>query len=174
MSDNKRRWFIGAVRTALLDQLEGGRADEVKPENFDIIALLKGILVEVEHTNNPLTAMEIAMDHLAEFPEYYNNLAIMEKAMGEGKEIEEEDSDEDEIEDAEEGAPAPTAISSVLTHIADHIDKSSNPSKRHVVSSLKRVMKSIRQHPHFKTAAKKCEMCDAKSGEHRSWCPDYS
>lgn len=171
----KRRWFIGAIRTSLENQLEGGTADEDKPENFDIKSLLKGILVELEHTGNPLMAMEIAMDHLAEHPEYYDAHEIMEKALEEGGELEidddkdEDEDDSEEVEEVEDGAPAPTAISSVLVQIADHIDKSKQPSKGRVIASLKNVMTSIRRHPHFKTAAKECKDCGGK-GRHYRWC----
>jgi hypothetical protein len=41
--------------------------------------LKKGINVEVEHTKNHSTAKKIAMDHLFEDPNYYNNLAKIEK-----------------------------------------------------------------------------------------------
>ena len=37
-------------------------------------ALAKGILVELEHTTDKKVAEEIALDHLAETPEYYNRL----------------------------------------------------------------------------------------------------
>jgi hypothetical protein len=72
------------------DQLQGGLADEKTPQNFDPQALIKGLVVELEHVNkeahellkqNPEaihTAIEIAMDHLTEDPEYYNKLAVME------------------------------------------------------------------------------------------------
>src|ERR1019366_2674045 len=38
-----------------------------------------GKKVEMEHTNNPSIAKEIAMDHLMEIPDYYTRLAKMEK-----------------------------------------------------------------------------------------------
>jgi len=34
-----------------------------------------GITVELEHTTNHELAMEIALDHLAEYPDYYTRLA---------------------------------------------------------------------------------------------------
>lgn len=40
--------------------------------------LAAGIAVEKEHTDNPAEAREIALDHLAEFPDYYTRLAKME------------------------------------------------------------------------------------------------
>ena len=41
--------------------------------------LAKGIAVEVEHTLEKPLAREIALDHLAEFPDYYDRLEKMEK-----------------------------------------------------------------------------------------------
>jgi len=61
-----------------LDQIPGGIADQKRPEDFDPKALEKGIQVEMEHTNDRAIAQEIAMDHLAEDPEYYEKLEVME------------------------------------------------------------------------------------------------
>ena len=40
--------------------------------------LMAGINVEMEHTSDPLIAERIARDHLAEIPDYYTRLAMME------------------------------------------------------------------------------------------------
>lgn len=40
--------------------------------------LNKGIQVELEHTSDKSTAREIALDHLAELPDYYTRLSDME------------------------------------------------------------------------------------------------
>jgi hypothetical protein len=42
--------------------------------------LRKGIKVELEHTDDVLTAATIALDHLAEIPNYYTLLAKMEQS----------------------------------------------------------------------------------------------
>ena len=72
------------------DELQGGLADDKTPQDFDPQALIKGLVVELEHVNkeahellknNPDSvhkAMEIAMDHLTEDSEYYEKLAVME------------------------------------------------------------------------------------------------
>lgn len=41
--------------------------------------LSMGIEVEMEHTNCPMLAKRIALDHLAELPDYYTRLEKMEK-----------------------------------------------------------------------------------------------
>ena len=56
------------------DRLEGGKADNKSPEDFDSDDISIGTAVEREHTSNPDIATEIAMDHLAENPEYYDQL----------------------------------------------------------------------------------------------------
>lgn len=43
--------------------------------------LTKGISVEREHTSNQTTAREIALDHLAEVPDYYDRLKKIEEAV---------------------------------------------------------------------------------------------
>ena len=41
--------------------------------------LRKGIKVELEHTTNKSEAREITLDHLAEYPDYYDRLAKVEQ-----------------------------------------------------------------------------------------------
>tara|TARA_R110000850_G_scaffold255716_1_gene381592 strand:+ start:571 stop:1674 length:1104 start_codon:yes stop_codon:yes gene_type:complete len=45
--------------------------------------LKKGVKVEMEHTPDKYTAMEIALDHLAEMPDYYSKLTDMEAGISE-------------------------------------------------------------------------------------------
>ena len=43
------------------------------------IQLSKGIRVELEHTDDVAVAREIALDHLGEYPDYYDRLEKVEK-----------------------------------------------------------------------------------------------
>jgi hypothetical protein len=71
------------------DQIKGGLADKLSLEDiskkfdFDIDELKNelqsGTKVEMEHTDDKSKAKEIAMDHLAEMPDYYTRLEKMEK-----------------------------------------------------------------------------------------------
>lgn len=63
------------------DMIGGGLADKKKDEEFDPKQLRKGIKVEMEHTNDPMLAKEIATDHLVEYPYYYDALEKMEKEL---------------------------------------------------------------------------------------------
>ena len=56
-----------------------GRHKEESIDDFDFDQLKKGIKIEKEHTPNPLIAMQIAKDHLAEIPDYYDRLERMER-----------------------------------------------------------------------------------------------
>lgn len=70
------------------DELEGGIGDEMtlkkiskihKVSLYDLVdEFAKGVDVEKEHTNDLKTAMEIAMDHLSEDPNYYMKLKKIE------------------------------------------------------------------------------------------------
>jgi hypothetical protein len=58
-------------------------------DKVDAGELEKGIKVEMEHTNDPKVAKQIALDHLAEDPKYYSHLSaakIAESIMAERKE----------------------------------------------------------------------------------------
>lgn len=54
--------------------LGGGKGDLTNPGDVDPTQLSIGIQVEMEHTNDPKIAQEIALDHLTEDPEYYTKL----------------------------------------------------------------------------------------------------
>jgi len=56
------------------DAIEGGLAEGMPPSDFDRSQLAIGMDIEMEHTDNPEIAKEIAMDHLTEDPDYYKKL----------------------------------------------------------------------------------------------------
>jgi len=56
------------------DKLTGGKGDHLKPQDVDKSELIVGIYVEMEHTNDPMIACSIALDHLAEVEDYYARL----------------------------------------------------------------------------------------------------
>lgn len=49
------------------------------PELQILLQLDKGIEIENEHTNDKRIAREIALDHLSELPDYYDQLERMEQ-----------------------------------------------------------------------------------------------
>ena len=68
----------GEEKETTNDFLAGGKADDAKNEEFDAEQLRMGQHHELEHTDNPAVAMEIAKDHLREDPLYYTKLKRME------------------------------------------------------------------------------------------------
>lgn len=70
---------MGKSAKTHVDRIPGGLADKKKPQDFDPDQLKKGIKVEMEHTEDPAKAEEIAMDHLTEDPKYYDKLEKIEK-----------------------------------------------------------------------------------------------
>ena len=61
--------------------LPGGVGDKTKIADVDRKELRNGIRHEMEHTDDPHIAIEIALDHLTEDPKYYTNLADLEKGL---------------------------------------------------------------------------------------------
>ena len=57
-----------------VDRLPGGLADSRTPCEFDKYQLAVGLVVELEHVDDPRLALEIAMDHLTEDDQYYIKL----------------------------------------------------------------------------------------------------
>lgn len=77
------------------DLLQGGKAENKSPLEYDPEQIKMGVEVEKEHTDNPLVAVEIATDHLEEIPDYYTRLAKMENdAKANGEELPKGDDDE--------------------------------------------------------------------------------
>lgn len=76
--------FEAEVYKILGSFLGYGRAKEKKIEEKDVNKeqLKMGIKVEMEHTNNPMISKRIALDHLAEIPDYYTRLKKMEEEAG--------------------------------------------------------------------------------------------
>jgi hypothetical protein len=58
----------------LINLIPGGKGDNTKPEDVNQNELKVGIEVEMEHTNDRKKALEIALDHLTEHPQYYSIL----------------------------------------------------------------------------------------------------
>lgn len=61
------------------DDIPGGLADDKNPTDYDPEEIQKGTKVELEHTDDPGMALDIAMDHLEESNDYYTRLNKMEK-----------------------------------------------------------------------------------------------
>lgn len=74
----KRHAHLVRVNSA---HLQGARATGMRPQDFDPTQLMLGTRHELEHTSNRDMAQAIAMDHLAEFPQYYTALAQMEQQL---------------------------------------------------------------------------------------------
>jgi hypothetical protein len=74
-----RKGVHTAKRVKRKELIIGGLADNKPDSLFDKKQLAAGIKVEMEHTNNPKLAKEIAKDHLTEDKQYYTHLAEMEK-----------------------------------------------------------------------------------------------
>ena len=73
------------------DKLKGGLADDHTPDEYDKEQLDMGTKIEMEHTDDPEIAKEIAMDHLEESGDkegkkggkYYDLLEKMEEEIEE-------------------------------------------------------------------------------------------
>ena len=67
--------------------LTGGKANEkgINSTDVDPRQFAMGVKTESEHTPDPFVAARIALDHLAEIPDYYTRLAKMEEDAGIGE-----------------------------------------------------------------------------------------
>ena len=87
-AEQEPEMFQGAELNEQLDRPTPTAQEIIKKYGIDETTLIdqlkKGIAVEMEHTRDPRAAMEIALDHLNERPDYYDMLASVERPMGEG------------------------------------------------------------------------------------------
>lgn len=67
--------FVELLNKNWFNPLAGGLADNKSPKDFDDDSLVKGIKIEFEHTNDIFRAAKIAMDHLYESKNYYNDIS---------------------------------------------------------------------------------------------------
>lgn len=78
--------ILGSRTAEKKEEIPGGLAEGKEPEDFSSEQLAKGVMVELEHTEDLGIAEEIAMDHLAEDPEYYDWLEQIEADLSAGGE----------------------------------------------------------------------------------------
>ncbi len=81
----KRQRAVAVANWHAKDRLPGGLGDRTRPEDVDPDELADGIRVEMEHTDDPALAMEIALDHLTENPHYYTHLREVENPKKGGR-----------------------------------------------------------------------------------------
>jgi len=60
------------------DHIPGGQGDKKVASDFNAEQVKIGTKIEMEHTDDPVIAGEIVLDHLKEDPEYYTKLVRME------------------------------------------------------------------------------------------------
>ena len=71
--------------------IPGGKGEGKSPLEFSPDQIKKGMKVEMEHTDDPMLSLEIALDHLTEDPEYYTEKETPEASaqFGAAKDTEE-------------------------------------------------------------------------------------
>ncbi len=78
-----RRLLCVGQPQAIQMQAKVGRHCHTPASDYNSDQLRKGILTQLEHTNTPAIAQQIAKDHLSEVPDYYTRLSQMQQqAMG--------------------------------------------------------------------------------------------
>lgn len=70
------------------EKIPGGLGSGKSDADFDPRSLAAGQKAEMEHTNDPSVAREIARDHLSEDPRYYDKLSRINLSL-EGQSVEE-------------------------------------------------------------------------------------
>lgn len=90
--------FVNLLKGGLMNTTEGFDLNAVDPNQLEM-----GIKVEMEHTPDQTVAKKIALDHLAEIPDYYTRLDKMEKEAEQSANAAAAPEDKESGEDEEEG-----------------------------------------------------------------------
>jgi len=112
---------------------------DVHPEE-----LIMGIKVEMEHTKDPKLAKQIALDHLAELPDYYRRLAKMEKA---GEKAKKEGGVEEERTGEGGKVGAPTVVAKKVTTNINEIEEEGSKEKYKKETEKKKTKKKAKKEP---------------------------
>lgn len=67
-----------ALNEGAKQKIKGGKGDKLTPDQVNYYEFTKGWKHELEHTDDIDKAKEIALDHLAEDPNYYTRLDMIE------------------------------------------------------------------------------------------------
>lgn len=59
--------------------IQGGNSTKKRIIDYNLNQLLLGIKIQKQHTTKIQTALQIAMDHLQQIPDYYDRLIEMQK-----------------------------------------------------------------------------------------------
>jgi hypothetical protein len=81
-NEMKKDEFMDTAVELMVSFCSYGNWNSKDRPDVDETELTQGFKIETEHTNNPIIAERIALDHLAEFKKYYSYLEVMEKLMG--------------------------------------------------------------------------------------------
>ena len=84
--EEMKRWFREIMNNVNFNDAEPqtvGKHNDVPDDQYDVDELVKGIKVEMEHTDDEAIAKAIAKDHLSEknSRKYYSYLLLLEKLM---------------------------------------------------------------------------------------------
>lgn len=131
------------------EKLDGGLADGKPDTAADPEQLDKGVETEKEHTSDPEVAKEIAKDHLAEDPKYYDRLEKMEEGAEKENEAKVEKTAQIDVLTGAPGAGKTTAAKKhgkaydVVLH-GDLPLKMTDAQRR--VAVVKRIREAMRSH----------------------------
>lgn len=130
------RSMLYALATKLVSFLKGGNMNEKQLDIATISPqqLEQGASVEMEHTPDPAVAKKIALDHLAEIPDYYTRLAKMEaEAKGANDQVAPTGDDYDE-ETIDENVKQ----SAYMGGVKQEIEKLANCGAMHRIKKIKK------------------------------------
>ena len=119
--------FLGTFKSLLeakTNKLKGGKGDKLTADHVNYYEFTKGWKHELEHTDDIDTAKEIALDHLAEDPNYYTRLDMIEyQAKKEKKKEKPQEPTKGNLKDKDNQMTSPKGIEKFKKNVTDKKEK---------------------------------------------------
>jgi hypothetical protein len=120
--------FIGAMKSLneaakKTNKVKGGKGDKLSPDQVNYHEFTKGWKHELEHTDDIDVAKEIALDHLAEDPNYYTRLDMVEYQAKKEKKKEKPQEPKDSLKDKDNQMVSPKGIEKFKKNVGNKKEK---------------------------------------------------
>ena len=147
--------FLGSFKAlAEANKLKGGKGDKLTPDRVNYHEFTKGWKHELEHTDDIDVAKEIALDHLAEDPNYYTRLDMIEYQGKKEKKKEKPQEPKQGLKDKDNQMVSPKGIEKHKKNVGNKKEKATKVTGVKTMKGGSEAPKTIKEAAEDKTKKK--------------------